>query len=551
MLRVKTVSSLEKAFADQSIDEFKELRKISALRGERVAFQILHTDEKSVTNHQLATFTYGGELSKFATVRTVMNVPVMLASYATTKCDNFLRKTPGMYPDVLIPMHYENSLTVYPNALGAIYIEIDIPKEGLVGECDFTAEISYAGKTENLTFTVEIIDAEIPENELYVTQWFHCDCLAQYYDVPVWSEEHWRIVESFVKVAVKNGINLLLTPVFTPPLDTKRGGERLTNQLVGISVDGGKYSFDFTLLERWIEMCNRCGVKYFEIAHFFTQWGAEHAPKIMATVDGEYKKIFGWETDAHGEEYREFLNAFIPALLKYMRARGDDGRCLFHVSDEPTLPNLESYKKSKAMVADLLRGYTVMDALSNYDFYRDGIVSTPIPANNHISPFIENKTPNLWTYYCCAQGEGVSNRFIAMPGARTRSIGMQMYKYDIVGFLQWGYNYYNNRFSVNPINPYLDQSGDNFVPAGDMYSVYPAEGGEAYESLRICTFFEALQDVAAMKLCEKYYNKEEIVAAIERAFGGEIRFDVCAARSEEMHAVRECVNEMIKKKVNG
>ena len=27
----------------------------------------------------------------------------------------------------------------------------------------------------------------------------------------------------------------------------------------------------------------------------------------MATVNGEYKKIFGWETDAHGEEYGEFL----------------------------------------------------------------------------------------------------------------------------------------------------------------------------------------------------------------------------------------------------
>lgn len=549
MLKAKTVSSLERAFADQRIDEFDELKRISALRGERVAFQILHTDEESVTNHQLASFTYGGELAKYATVRTVMSVPVMLPVYPTTLCDNYLRKTPGMYPDVLIPMHYENSLTVYPNALGAVYVEIDIPKEGLVGEKDFTAKIEYAGQTVELSFTVDIIDCLIPENELYVTQWFHCDCLAQYYNVEVFGEEHWRIIENFVKTAVKNGINLLLTPIFTPPLDTKVGGERLTNQLVGVRLDGGEYSFDFTLLERWIEMCDRCGVKYFEIAHFFTQWGAAHAPKIMATVDGEYKKIFGWETDAHGDEYREFLDAFIPAFLAFMKARGDDKRCLFHVSDEPTLENLESYKESKAMVADHLRGYTVMDALSKYDFYRDGIVTTPIPANNHIEPFIENKTPNLWTYYCCVQGEGVSNRFIAMPGARTRSMGMQMYKYNIVGFLQWGYNFYNNRYSVNPINPYLDQSGDNFVPAGDMYSVYPAEGGEAYESLRILAFYEGLEDIAAMKLCEKYYKKEEIVDAIEDAFGKELRFDVCARSSEEIIAVRERINEMIRKAI--
>jgi hypothetical protein len=134
-----------------------------------------------------------------------------------------------------------------------------------------------------------------------------------------------------------------------------------------------------------------------------------------------------------------------------------------------------------------------------------------------------------------------------MPAYRNRSIGMQMYKYGIVGFLHWGYNFYNNQHSVNPISPYLNQDGDNFVPAGDMYSVYPAEDGTAHESTRICVFFDALEDVAAMKLCEKYYKKEEIVDAIERAFGGEIRFDACATSEEQMLGVRECVNEMLRK----
>ena len=27
----------------------------------------------------------------------------------------------------------------------------------------------------------------------------------------------------------------------------------------------------------------------------------------MASVDGEYKRIFGWETDAAGDDYKEFL----------------------------------------------------------------------------------------------------------------------------------------------------------------------------------------------------------------------------------------------------
>ncbi len=116
------------------------------------------------------------------------------------------------------------------------------------------------------------------------------------HNVPVWSERHWEVIENFAKVAVKNGINMLLTPVFTPPLDTAVGGERLTTQLVGIKKSGNRYTFNWKLLDRWIEMCNRIGVKYFEISHLFSQWGATHAPKIMTTKKELLKSTKSSET---------------------------------------------------------------------------------------------------------------------------------------------------------------------------------------------------------------------------------------------------------------
>ena len=205
---------------------------------------------------------------------------------------------------------------------------------------------------------------------------------------------------------------MLLTPIFTTALDTHVGGERPTTQLIDVTVNNGEYSFGFEKLNRWVDMCDRLGIKYFEIAHFFTQWGAGHAPKVMATVDGEYKRIFGWETDATGDDYVKFLNAFIPAFLEFMKSKnGADKRCWFHISDEPQLDHLEQYQKSRAVVADLLKGYPIMDALSNYEFYEQGIIEIPVPATSHIEPFIENNVPDLWCYYCIGQWQEVSNRF--------------------------------------------------------------------------------------------------------------------------------------------
>ncbi|MFQ9394338.1 MAG: glycoside hydrolase domain-containing protein [Lachnospiraceae bacterium] len=87
------------------------------------------------------------------------------------------------------------------------------------------------------------------------TEWFHSDCLANYYGEEVFSEEYWRIVENFVKTAVKHRYNMLLTPIFTPPLDTAVGGERRTVQLVDVTVQAdGSYAFGFEKLDRWVEM---------------------------------------------------------------------------------------------------------------------------------------------------------------------------------------------------------------------------------------------------------------------------------------------------------
>lgn len=554
MLLTKITSSLENCFVDSNIADFNSLAELSALKNERFSFQFLCTLDKSDNAiRRLYNLSVDGSLAEYVSVREVRSLPVSIPLVSPADCDNYLRTTPGLYPDLLEPLRYNGRVSVMRGCLCALWVEIDLRgvENAPVGDQALNFKLSYNGEVAaNEEIHIDIIDAKLPEQELKLTQWFYTDCLANYYGVEVWSEDHWRIIENFAKTAKSNGINMLLTPILTPSLDTAVGGERLTTQLTKIIVDDDEnYVFDFTLLDRWIDMCNRVGIKYLEISHFFTQWGAKHAPKVMAYVGGEYKKIFGWETEATAPEYVKFLRSLIVALLDHLKRRGDDKRCYFHISDEPTKDHLESYSAAKNSVSDLLEGYTVMDALSNYEFYVQGIVDTPIPCNDHIAPFIEGKVEGLWTYYCSSQWKDVSNRFLAMPSWRNRSIGMQMYKYDIVGFLNWGYNFYNNFLSVDAINPYLDTCGDGWVPAGDTFSVYPGSGGEALESLRIVVFYDAVQDIMAMKLAESLCGKDKVVEAIENAFGGEITFSKCARSACQMLAVREAVNKLIKENI--
>ena len=542
---------MEKCFTDSSIHDYAELTQLSVLKNERVAFQLFYTDDTNDVTIPYRAMTYRLQIEGIPqdriSVRHVDSVPVTVPSLNEGGDGNFLRTAPGLYPDPLSPL-YHNVISVMRSQLQSVWVEIDLAEQLAAGKYTVTLKLLDGARevqTEN-TLSLTVIDALLPPQKMILTQWFHCDCLANYYNVEPWSEEHWRIVENFAATAARNGINMLLTPVHTPPLDTAMGGERKTVQLVDVTVENSTYAFSFEKLDRWIDMCNRVGIQYFEIAHLFTQWGARCAPKIMATVDGEYKRIFGWETEATSEEYSRYLRAFLTAFLSHMKTRGDDKRCYFHISDEPNQLHIDHYRAAKAVVADILADYPIMDALSNFEFYQDGLVKLPIPSNDHIEPFIQADVKGLWTYYCCSQAVGVSNRFIAMPLWRTRSIGLQFYKFNIVGFLHWGYNFYNASLSKGTINPYLDTCAVYMFPAGDAFSVYPAQDGSAIESIRILSFYEALQDVRALELAETLVGRERVIQEIEALFGEEIRFDKCAKSAEPLLKIREKINQIIK-----
>jgi hypothetical protein len=203
----------------------------------------------------------------------------------------------------------------------------------------------------------------------------------------------------------------------------------------------------------------------------------------------------------------------------------DKDHTIFHVSDEPHgEAQMENYKKAKARMADLTAGSLIVDALSDFNFYKQGLVENPVPANDAITPFLEAKIKNLWVYYCVGQSRRVPNRFIALPSPRSRAMGILMYLYDIAGFLQWGYNYYYSALSKSLIDPYLKTGGLKDWPGGDPFLVYPGADGKPLSSLRGETHRESLEDMRILALAEKKKGKEAVLKIINEGFDGTITF---------------------------
>lgn len=536
----KITSSLEKIFFEKP-DAIPELKTATMLKNEIYSFQLAAYFENPQEIHQYVTIEVNSPLKDSIKIYREDYVAATTPRPVGFFDDDYLFTTPTVAPDPLFELKDGNG-EIFNGQTRAFWFSVE-PNCNHVGK--FPVEIVIR-KTDSdvigtVTLELEIQDVELPKQEFIDSNWFHGDCIASLHNTEVFSDKYWELTDKYMQTFRKFGLTMILTPVLTPPLDTKIGGERPTNQLVDVYLDKGNYSFGFEKLEKWIKLSKKNDINYFEISHLFTQWGAKYTPKVMAYVDGEYKKIFGWEVESLSDEYKAFLKAFLPALVSKLKEYGVYENCKFHISDEPMPEHKEQYLAAKELVTEFISEDMLQDALADYGFYKEGIVKHPVVSNDHINKFIDEGATGLWTYYCVCQGNKVSNRFIAMPSYRNRVLGLQMYKNNIEGFLQWGFNFWYSKLSTRVIDPYMTNDSSGFA-SGDPFVVYPVdENGDVVCSLRLYVYNEALQDLRALKLLESLTNNEYVCSFLEDIY----RFTDYPRNNEYYLTLRDKINREI------
>lgn len=534
MLELRIVSSLAKVYLDKPLDLEYEISSGTMLSNDRYHFQVAYRVKPDKCSIK---YKCESELGDAVSLRYVDYVPCDFPCFRHG-LDTCEHPEPGVLPDILGPM--PKHPWAYRDSWRAVWVTVDGSKKPIKpGKYPITITLADSEEAKAV-FELEVLPGVIPEQKLPVTNWLHCDCICNYYNVEFASDEFWRLAGTYIETSVRNNSNMILTPIFTPPLDTEVGGERRTAQLIDVTVRNGKYSFGFDKLDKWIDMCLSLGVKYLEMSHLFTQWGCKFAPKVMATVDGEYKRIFGWDTDGHGEEYHTFLGELLPKLTEFLKAKGVYDRCFFHLSDEPELEMMEDYRKSSEFVRQYIPLEKIIDALSRIEYCKEGLIKNPVVSVGHVPEFVKEGVDTAWCYYCLGPLD-TTNRFIAWASYRTRVLGLMMFKHDMKGFLHWGLNFYNTWQSCEAIDPYMSSTAQGWSPGGDPFVVYPSKNGGDIESLRLCVFSDAIKDFLIMDALLERYSREELL----KRFGIEDMTFKTFLKPSRLLAIREELNRML------
>lgn len=519
----KIVSSLEKVFCGKTFDG-KVLEEISALRGERVHFQIAICTGESAGVKIIPVLPEGfaGEI----TIREVQNIPSLMP--CAPEDDWVLRSEPGLYPDALKPILQE--LPTAANCWHSAWVTVALPADAPAGDFLLKFKLQFISHATLPSFCPEpevekeeslilsVIPVSLPEQTLKVTHWFYADCILHHYHVPAWSEEYWALLEKYFRNYAEHRNNLLLTPLWSVPLDRVPGlTSRPVCQLLEISHKNDVWHFDFSRLERWISTAQKCGIKNFELVHAFSQWGLKWAPEII--VDGS--PMFGKDTPFDAPEYTDFLRNLMKEMIPVLQKHGlTPENCYFHISDEPHGDEaLHRYRYASSLFREILQGYPYIDALSDIQFFRQGVIDRPIPNIGKLDEFARENTAERWVYFAGSWENGLPGRHFGMPSLRNRILGILLYIYDCKGFLHWGYNFWFGQFSRTwDVDPWVDSNSDRSFRSGGAFLVYPGPEGPV-DSLRHEVLSEGLQDEMALRLLESKTSRAEVLRWLDKEAG--------------------------------
>ena len=381
-----------------------------------------------------------------------------------------IRKAPFRVYDALEPV---TKKLVATGETQALYLAFYIENGAQTGVNEFELSINNV----KISAKIEVFAVTIPsEKNLYISNWYRLDNIAAQHNVDIWSPEHWELIDKYADLMAR----------------TRQTHFWIPNEIREISKNpDGTYAFNFGRTKQLIEMFLAKGFTHIEGNLIYARASFWDDTFIVNVLDKTYP--------AKSPEAYEFVSQYLKAWRAFLLDNNWLDLLHQHVGDEPIEACKDEYRILSSIVRKHLPGVPLMEAVETYDL--DGAVDIWIPKNNYFNENrdkferIRNNGEELWFYTCCYPGGHYLNRLWDMPLIRTRLLHWGNYRYDLKGYLHWGFNWCDT--DKNP----FDQK-DIFFPPGDTHISYPA-GREVWGSMRLEAMRAGVQDFELFNMLAK------------------------------------------------
>lgn len=435
--------------------------------------------------------------------------------------------------DVLLDKSY---IYVEPRKTQPVWIEVKIDSDIQPGEYEAVIKVYSRRMFEDeeliktLTYKINVVDVLLDgKSDFYLDLWQHNSNIARKYDVDLWSDEHFEIIENYTKYLAELGQKAISVVVSDIPWSGQNSSYIATNpsnmfeyNIVRVTLKkNGEWEYDFSALNRYIELCMKYGIdREIEVFGLLNIWLNEDAGfgKVIEDYGDGIRVRY---LDEASGTYKYMTKK--SQLVQYIKALEENFiknnwiEKVRVLGDEPS--DLEVLKRRLKELKAIAPSFQFKICINNVSVMEENLpgvvdyvpklmcVCHDYDKAMRIKKSIDGK---LLFYLSC--WPDTPNTFISSPLIESRIIPWLTVYMDFDGFLRWAYTAW-------PDDPLSEISYRYPLwPAGDTCFVYPGKTGRPLLSLRYKNLQKGIRDYNIFQKYIEKNGKEALKEQMKKVF---------------------------------
>lgn len=397
--------------------------------------------------------------------------------------NDLIRAAPAQFPDFLAE---DSQVSVKKGSYKAVYFTIKIPRNAEAGDYRGGVTIKTDKADISLPLHLRIYPLTLPdERHLMVTEWYTTGYFKKFHDIDASdSQRFYDMLRIYAENMAEHRQN-----VFRVSLDL----------ITCKKAANGSLKFDFSKFDKWAETFWETGRMDLLETGFVARFGEGgwSSKEILLRDFRVQMESISKRITIPG---KEFLPKFLPAFENHLRQKSWLEKTVFHIADEPSNHNVNSWREASEFVHKYAPALRRMDAIeTTHCFDR---LEIWVPKLDHLATWYnvfkraQNQGHELWFYTVGIFQKGsYPNKTVDVPLIESRILHWLNYRFGLKGYLHWGFNHWTD-------DPFAAPGKHR----GDGWHVYPSKNG-LINSLRWEQMRNGIQDYEYLWMLEDKIRK--------------------------------------------
>lgn len=380
--------------------------------------------------------------------------------------------------------HLALSKPVAANTSQPVWLSLKVPADTKAGIYRGTVKVADGDEIlASLSMKVKVIDRVLPEPSdwhYHLDLWQNPYAEARVYGVPLWSEEHFRLMKPDMELYAKAGGKVITTTIINRPWDGQTE-DAFDNMITCIKRLDGSWSYDYAVFDRWVEFMMSVGVT--GQIHCFSMVPWRMSFEYFDQATNRMQKVSCKATD---QAYSDFWLPLLSAFANHLKDKGWFEKTYIAMDERPR----ESMQAAYNIIRASDPNWKIALAGSYYPEQSEWLNDYCITINEDfeeeqlLQRKHEGKTSTFYT--CCTESH--PNTFTFSDPAESEWISWFSAKKGLDGYLRWAFN----SWTKDP----LADSRFRAWPAGDCYLIYP----HGRTSIRLERFVDGVQSFEKIRI---------------------------------------------------